>query len=102
LTGKPVHLEQEIEEEGLVQAEALKIEYEVATGIITLTGAATVIHPQYHVSGELLIYDMNLQHFQGNGGDGNGRIRIELDPEVVPDIDTRHDVDETQNQGSNQ
>jgi len=102
LTGKPVHLEQEIEEEGLVQAEALKIEYEVATGIITLTGAATVIHPQYHVSGELLIYDMNLQHFQGNGGDGNGRIRIELDPEVVPDIDTRHDGDETQNQGSNQ
>ena len=83
LTGKPVHLEQEIEAEGLVQAEALKIEYEVATGIITLTGAATVIHPQYHVSGELLIYDMNLQHFQGNGGDGNGRIRIELDPEVV-------------------
>jgi len=94
LTGKPVHREQEIEEEGLVQADALKIEYVVATGIITLTGAATVIHPQYHVSGELLIYDMKLQHFQGNGGDGNGRIRIELDPEVVPDIDTRPDNEE--------
>jgi lipopolysaccharide export system protein LptA len=89
LTGKPVHLEQEIEEEGLVQADALKIEYEVATGIITLTGEATVIHPQYHVSGEMLKYDMNLQHFQGSGGDDNGRMRIELAPEVVPDMDTK-------------
>ena len=96
LTGKPVHLEQEIEAEGLVKAEALKVEYEVATGIITLTGDATVTHPQYHVSGELLKYNLNLQHFQGNGGDGNGRIRIELDPEVVPDIDTRPNNDETQ------
>ena len=34
LTGKPVHLEQEIEEEGLVQADALKIEYEVATALL--------------------------------------------------------------------
>ena len=102
LTGKPVHLEQEIEEGGRVQAEALKIEYEVATGIITLTGAATVIHPQYHVSGELLIYNMDLQHFEGNGGDGNGRIRIELDPEVIPDIDTRYDSEDKPSQGSNQ
>ncbi len=102
LTGKPVHLEQEIEEEGLVQAEALKIEYVVATGIITLTGAATVVHPQYHVSGELLKYDMNLQHFQGNGGDGNGRIRIEMDPEVVPDIDPSRDSAEAPSQGSDQ
>lgn len=100
LTGKPVHLEQDIEEEGLVQAEALKIEYVVATGIITLTGAASVIHPQYHVSGEVLVYDMNLQHFQGNGGDGNGRIRIELDPEIVPDIDTSPGTNETQDKES--
>jgi hypothetical protein len=36
---------------------------------------------------------MNLQHFQGNGGDGNGRIRIQLDPEVVPDISEEGQVD---------
>ncbi len=88
LTGKPVQLQQEIEEQGLVTAKALKIEYEVATGIITLSGAADVVHPQYQVRGETLIYDMKLQHFQGNGGDGNGRIQIQLDPEVVPDVAT--------------
>lgn len=86
LTGNPVHLQQEIEDQGLVTAEAQKIEYEVASGIITLTGDADVIHPQYHIKGELLKYDMKLEHFQGSGGDGNGRIRIQLDPEVVPEI----------------
>ena len=84
LNGKPVHLQQEIENEGLVTAEALKIDYVVATGIVTLTGAADVVHPQYHISGEVLEYDMNTQHFKGSGGDNNGRIRIRLDPEVVP------------------
>lgn len=84
LNGAPVHLQQEIEEEGLVTAEALKIDYVVATGIVTLTGSADVNHPQYHISGEVLEYDMNSQHFKGSGGDGNGRIRIRLDPEVVP------------------
>lgn len=84
LRGGPVHLQQEIEGEGLVQAEAQKIDYVVATGIVTLTGSADVTHPQYHISGEVLEYDMNTQHFKGSGGDSNGRIRIRLDPEVVP------------------
>ncbi|NNK52683.1 MAG: lipopolysaccharide transport periplasmic protein LptA [Xanthomonadales bacterium] len=84
LTGAPVRLQQEIEEQGLVAAEAGKVEYEVASGIVTLTGAADVVHPQYHISGEILKYDLNTQHFQGSGGDGNGRIRIRMDPEVVP------------------
>lgn len=84
LNGTPVHLQQEIEEQGLVTAEASKVEYIVATGIVTLTGEADVIHPQYHINGEVLEYDMNTQHFQGTGGDSNGRIRIRLAPEVVP------------------
>jgi lipopolysaccharide export system protein LptA len=85
LTGDPVHLQQEIEEEGLVSAEAQKVEYEVASGIVTLSGAADVNHPQYQINGEVLRYDLNLQHFQGSGGDDDGRIRIQLDPEVIPD-----------------
>ena len=86
LTGKPVLLQQEIEKEGLVTATANTISYQVVTGMVTLTGNAEVNHPQYHISGEVLTYDMNLQRFQGSGGDSNGRIRIELAPEVVPGI----------------
>ncbi len=91
LTGKPVLLQQEIEKEGLVTATANTISYEVVTGMVTLTGNADVNHPQYHISGEILTYDMNLQRFQGNGGDSNGRIRIELAPEVVPAISAKPD-----------
>lgn len=83
LNGTPVTLQQEIEEQGLVTAEARKMEYEVATGVVTLTGAADVVHPQYHISGEVLVYDMNQQHFRGSGDEENGRIRIRLDPEVI-------------------
>ena len=85
LDGAPVHLQQEIEEEGLVKAEARKVEYEVATGIVTLTGSADVDHPQYQISGEVLRYDMNTQHFQGSGGDEDGRIEIRMNPEVLQD-----------------
>jgi len=97
LTGTPVLLQQEIEQEGLVKATAKTITYQVATGMVTLTGEADVNHPQYHISGEVLTYDMNQQHFQGSGGNGNGRLRIELAPEVVPDIDLKPEKD-TENQ----
>ncbi len=83
LSGNPVRLQQEIEEQGLVTAEAEQIEFEVATGIVTLSGAADVNHPQYRISGERLVYDMNVQHFQGQGGGDNGRIQIRLDPELL-------------------
>jgi len=84
--GQPAFLEQEIEEQGLVQATSNFIDYQVASGLVTLTGNADVKHPQYQISGELLTYDLNIQHFQGSAdGNGNGRIHIRLDPEVIDD-----------------
>jgi lipopolysaccharide export system protein LptA len=82
--GQPAFLEQEIEEQGLVQATANIIDYQVASGIVTLSGNADVKHPQYKISGEQLTYDLNVQHFQGSSDEnGNGRIHILLDPEVI-------------------
>ena len=82
--GSPASLEQEIEEQGLVNATAKTIDYQVASGLVTLEGDADVQHPQYQISGELLTYDLNVQHFQGSGDEeGNGRIHIRLDPEVI-------------------
>ena len=86
LSGNTASLQQEIEEQGLVRAWARSIEYKVSTGMVILAGAAEVKHPQYEVSGEQLRYDLNLQHFEGNGSqDGNGRVHIRLDPEVAPE-----------------
>ena len=86
--GAPASLEQEIEEQGLVQATANVIDYQVASGLVTLEGNADVQHPQYQISGELLTYDLNIQHFQGNSDEnGKGRIRIRMDPEVIDNVD---------------
>jgi lipopolysaccharide export system protein LptA len=88
--GQPAFLEQEIEEQGLVQATANVIDYQVASGIVTMTGNADVKHPQYQISGELLTYDLNVQHFQGSSDqNGNGRIHILLDPEVINSEDDK-------------
>ena len=82
--GRPAFLEQEIEEQGLVKATAATINYQVANGLVTLTGDANVQHPQYQISGEVLTYDLKIQHFKGNGTEnGNGRIHILLDTEVI-------------------
>ena len=88
--GQPAYLEQEIEEQGLVKATAGTIDYQVATGIVTLTGNADVQHPQYQISGDLLTYDLKVQHFEGSSADdGNGRIHIRLDPEVINKADKK-------------
>ena len=90
--GKPAFLEQEIEEQGLVQATANIIDYQVAGGLVTLTGNADVKHPQYQISGEVLTYDLNIQHFQGSSDEnGNGRIHILLDPEVIDSAGDKKD-----------
>jgi lipopolysaccharide export system protein LptA len=86
LSGNTASLQQEIEDQGLVKAWARTIEYKVGTGMVILVGDAQVEHPQYEVSGEQLRYDLNLQHFEGNGDkDGSGRVRIRLDPELAPE-----------------
>jgi len=82
--GKPAFLEQEIEDQGLVKATAAVIDYQVASGIVTLTGHADVVHPQYRISGDVLTYDLNIQHFRGSSNAASdGRVRIQLDPEVI-------------------
>lgn len=84
LRGEPAYLAQEIEQQGLVEASANTITYQVSSGLVTLEGAADVRHPQYQISGDSLSYDLNQQHFRGTGeANGNGRIRIQLDPEVL-------------------
>jgi len=96
--GKPAFLEQEIEEQGLVQARANTIDYQVASGLVTLTGNADVKHPQYQISGESLTYDLNIQHFKGSGDEnGNGRIHIRLDPEVINSEPGKKDKKNKQN-----
>lgn len=99
--GAPARLEQEIEEQGLVQAEASVITYSVAAGKVELEGGADVNHPQYQISGERLTYDLDAQHFEGTSADsGDGRVRIRLEPEVAEDLQSRDSAPEAAPDGS--
>ncbi|MGD8384717.1 MAG: lipopolysaccharide transport periplasmic protein LptA [Lysobacterales bacterium] len=90
LHGKPAYLEQEIEDQGRVTATANRIDYQVATGLVTLTGNADVVHPQYRISGDVLTYDLNIQHFEGTSDNNpDGRVRIQLDPELIQKKDKK-------------
>ncbi len=98
--GAPARLEQEIEEQGLVQAEANTITYQVAAGKVELAGSADVTHPQYHITGEKLTYDLNRQHFEGTGRDSSdGRIRIRMEPEVAESLQGREAPEPSEGQG---
>lgn len=86
-TGNPATLEQEIEEQGKVNAQANRITYQVSAGTVELAGNADVNHPQYMISGDVLTYDLDTQHFEGTGSDSDdGRISIRLEPEVASEL----------------
>lgn len=89
LLGTPARLSQEIEEQGLVEAEANRITYRVSAGVVQLTGAADVVHPQYRISGDTLVYNLDTQHFEGAGSadpEADNRITIQLEPEVASEL----------------
>lgn len=86
-SGSPATLEQEIEDQGMVNAQANRIIYQVKAGKVELAGNADVSHPQYKISGDVLTYDLDTQHFEGTGSDSDdGRISIRLEPEVASEL----------------
>jgi lipopolysaccharide export system protein LptA len=100
LRGDKAFLAQEIEEQGVVEAWAESIDYQVGSGVVNFHGDARVRHPQYEISGDFLTYDLIAQHFRGTGDEsGNGRIHIRLDPEVTAEDPDGRDPDKDPEQG---
>lgn len=98
--GNPATLKQEIEEQGMVNAQANRITYLVSAGTVELAGDADVTHPQYRISGDVLTYDLDTQHFEGTGANSDdGRISIRLEPEVAGEIQ-RTDPTEAPDEGT--
>lgn len=89
ITGEPARLEHspEAEDTRPVDAEANRIDYDRATGVIEMTGAVVVQRGTDRISGEALRYAMIEQRITANGGDSGGRVRITIDPETIEGID---------------
>jgi len=80
LSGTPVHMTQDTDKGGTVNASANEAHYDIATDILTLTKNADVQQPgRSRIAGERIVYNTRTQQVQG-GGDGN-RVRLQFEPQ---------------------
>ncbi len=80
LTGSPVHLKQQMDDGGWVDATAAQADYNLPTDTVVLTGNAVVNQPgRGRMEGQRIVYNMATGQVQG-GGEGQGRVRMQFEP----------------------
>jgi len=80
LSGEPVHMTQDTDTGGTINATANEAHYDIATDILTLTQNADVQQPgRSRIAGERIVYNTRTHQVQG-GGDGN-RVRLQFEPQ---------------------
>lgn len=79
-TGNQVKMHQINDDDTPVDAVANRIEYDMQTDIITLTGNYTVKSPRGTNSGEKMVYDTKTGNMQSGGG--GGRVKSVIQPKT--------------------
>ncbi len=77
-TGSPATLKQQMEDGTPMTATAQRIEYDMATEVVTLTGNYSITSPKGSNSGQKMVYNLRTGNMQG-GGDGT-RVRTVIQP----------------------
>lgn len=78
LTGSQASLKQQMEDGSPMTAKADRIDYDMNTDVIVLTGNYTVTTPRGSTSGQRLTYDLKSGRIE-SGGD-SGRIKMTIQP----------------------
>lgn len=78
LGGTPATVEQQLDAGGSMHAEARKIDYDIGSDALLLTGNVVITQPEGTLRGERVRYDIGSGRIEG-GGDG-GRIRMRIEP----------------------
>jgi lipopolysaccharide export system protein LptA len=79
--GRPASLQQEGEDGRPVRASAQKIEYDVDTEVVTLTGNVAVNQGGDDLRGQRVVYDLKNERLNASGqGGSDGRIRMTIQP----------------------
>jgi lipopolysaccharide export system protein LptA len=81
LRGSPATLGQDLDDGGRVDARASVIDYDVAGGVIVLTGAVEIDQPRGTLRGERITYDLNSGQLTGGGSATPGRVSLRINPE---------------------
>ena len=81
LTGAPVRMSQQMDDGTPINVVASRVDYDMKTEIVTLTGNVVVTQPRGDLRGERVIYNMRTGQVQ-SGGQGNGRVRMTIQPKA--------------------
>ena len=82
ITGAPATFEmQRPDSDEITYAEAGRLEYEFATGVVTFSEQATITEGGNQISSEYLVYNILEQRINAqSGGDGDSKVRITYTP----------------------
>lgn len=78
LDGAPVHLEQEIEKQGRLKADAERIEYLLAEQKVVLSGNVRIERPRGVMTGARIVYSLDTGEM--NAGEQGSRVRMTIAP----------------------
>ena len=80
-TGSPVTLKQQMEDGGMMNATANRIDYDLVNEIVTFIGNYTVKTPKGSNSGQKLVYNLRTGNME-SGGDGT-RVKTVIQPRAA-------------------
>src|SRR5688572_28480826 len=80
LDGAPVHLEQDIDGQGRLKAQARRIEYMLADNRVVLTGGVRIERPRGVMTGERVVYHLDSGEMEA--GEPGGRINMTIAPKA--------------------
>lgn len=78
LDGTPVHLEQDIDQQGRLKADARRIEYLLSEQKVVMTGGVRIERPRGLLTGERVIYHLDSGEMEA--GEPGGRVNMTIAP----------------------
>ncbi|NZA27475.1 lipopolysaccharide transport periplasmic protein LptA [Luteimonas sp. SJ-92] len=79
LTGAPAVMRQEMDDGAPMTARARRIDYDMRTEVVTLTGDAFVEQPRGSMKSQRIVYNMQTGRVE-SGGDDAGRVQMRFEP----------------------
>lgn len=81
LEGSPTCLEQQLDNAaGMMRACSNRLEYDVSSETIVLTGNVRIEEPRGQMTGQRVTYDIARGRVQGQSGGGDSRVRLVIPP----------------------
>jgi lipopolysaccharide export system protein LptA len=91
LEGAPATLRQDLDEGGRVDARARRIDYDLKSDTVVLTGDVVIVQPQGELRGERVTYELATGKMTGSGEGAGSRVRLHIPPKAKSEPATSAD-----------